>query len=205
MKLVIDFDADYHPDSTAGRAFFVVWSLLAVPSLTILISNMGDTFVKWFSDFTLCVGSITVLPGEKGVRATFKSVLENIITTLRQSVQRFTPPGIFGDAFTGHTMQHEKRMSSDEHEKLMMDRLADRLTTHIEQEELQQAHEAEVQGDELDVSHQHLFRSDLRDLRDRRETFTSITTYSPARSEIYRRISAPAHPQNTVGRNGSTS
>lgn len=46
---------DYSPHSNAGKAFFVLWSLLAVPSLTILISNMGDTIVKWFSDFTVAL------------------------------------------------------------------------------------------------------------------------------------------------------
>lgn len=38
------------------------WSLLAVPTLTILISNMGDTVVKAVKDFTIWVGEVTVLP-----------------------------------------------------------------------------------------------------------------------------------------------
>ena len=36
---------DYQPTSNSGRAFFVLWSLLAVPTLTVLISDMGDTVV----------------------------------------------------------------------------------------------------------------------------------------------------------------
>ncbi|KAH7410823.1 potassium channel-like protein [Cadophora sp. MPI-SDFR-AT-0126] len=63
---------DIYPVSNAGKAFFVFWSLLAVPSLTILISNMGDTIVKGIRDLTLWVGNFTVLPGEKGVLATVK-------------------------------------------------------------------------------------------------------------------------------------
>ncbi|KAL2069586.1 hypothetical protein VTL71DRAFT_14265 [Oculimacula yallundae] len=59
---------DISPVSNAGKAFFVFWSMLAVPSLTILISNMGDTILKGVRDLTLLVGGWTVLPGEGGVR-----------------------------------------------------------------------------------------------------------------------------------------
>ena len=34
---------ELYPKSDAGKAFFVFWSLLAIPSLTILISNICDT------------------------------------------------------------------------------------------------------------------------------------------------------------------
>ncbi|KAH9214090.1 hypothetical protein DL95DRAFT_366023 [Leptodontidium sp. 2 PMI_412] len=63
---------DIYPVSNAGKAFFVFWSLLAVPSLTILISNMGDTIVKGIRDLTLWIGNFTVLPGEQGVKDTVR-------------------------------------------------------------------------------------------------------------------------------------
>ena len=53
--------------SDSGKPFFVFWSLCAVPALTILISNMGDTIVKFVRDVTLWVGNVTVLPGESRV------------------------------------------------------------------------------------------------------------------------------------------
>lgn len=140
---------DYEPLSNSGRAFFVVWSILAVPSLTILISDMGDTVVKWVSDITELVASITVLPGEQGFRAASKSVLQRILTTVKDSLQRFTPPGLLGDRPGGHTIKHEKRIDSSEHENHMMDRLANRLTSHIEEDELREANEADRQDDEL--------------------------------------------------------
>lgn len=34
------------PVSTVGRSFFIVWSLAAVPMMTILISSMGDTIIR---------------------------------------------------------------------------------------------------------------------------------------------------------------
>ncbi|KAI9784507.1 MAG: Potassium channel [Peltula sp. TS41687] len=63
---------DLRPNTYAGKAFFVFWSLLAVPTLTILISNLGDTLVRQIRDLTLWVGSWTVLPGESSVRKKLK-------------------------------------------------------------------------------------------------------------------------------------
>jgi potassium channel subfamily K, other eukaryote len=55
---------DFEPMSNSGKPFFVFWSLLAVPTLTILISNMGDTVVQWVKDFTIWLGEVTVLPSD---------------------------------------------------------------------------------------------------------------------------------------------
>jgi potassium channel subfamily K, other eukaryote len=55
---------DFQPMSNSGKPFFVFWSLLAVPALTILISDMGDTVVKLVKDFTIWLGEITVLPSD---------------------------------------------------------------------------------------------------------------------------------------------
>jgi potassium channel subfamily K len=63
---------DFVPQSNAGKAFFVFWSLLAVPTLTILISNMGDTIIKSFKDFTIWIGSLTVLPEAEGLLSALK-------------------------------------------------------------------------------------------------------------------------------------
>jgi potassium channel subfamily K len=56
----------------------VVWSLLAIPSLTILISNMGDTIVKAIRDLTLKVGNVTVLPDEGAVRKNAKQLVRTV-------------------------------------------------------------------------------------------------------------------------------
>ncbi|KAJ7457934.1 hypothetical protein B0H11DRAFT_1818017 [Mycena galericulata] len=54
---------DFYPMSTAGKPFFVVWSLIAVPTVTILISNVGDILLGWLrSGFMLGMGDTTVLP-----------------------------------------------------------------------------------------------------------------------------------------------
>ncbi|KAF2101426.1 putative potassium channel, partial [Rhizodiscina lignyota] len=55
---------DLAPKSNAGRPFFVVWSLIAVPTMTILISDMGDTIISGFKKGTYAVADFTVLPKE---------------------------------------------------------------------------------------------------------------------------------------------
>jgi len=53
---------DYYPQSNSGKPFFVIWSLIAVPTVTVLISSMSDTVVGWFSEGTLWLGQRTILP-----------------------------------------------------------------------------------------------------------------------------------------------
>jgi potassium channel subfamily K len=66
---------DKTPVSNGGRSFFVFWSLLALPTMTVLISNAGDTVVKFIKDATLRVGSVTILPGEDGFADDVKHLL----------------------------------------------------------------------------------------------------------------------------------
>lgn len=90
---------DVSPVSNSGKAFFVFWSLLAVPSLTILISNMGDTIVKAIRDLTLWIGEFTVLPGEHGVRAAFKNAAYTITGgRIFDGDTGEQPPGFLGEA-----------------------------------------------------------------------------------------------------------
>lgn len=56
---------DLYPMSNSGKPFFVFWSLLAVPTLTILISNMGDTVVKGVKDVTIWIGEVSFLPSDE--------------------------------------------------------------------------------------------------------------------------------------------
>lgn len=53
---------DYYPQSNSGKPFFVIWSVIAIPTMTILISNMGDTIVRGVREGTLWIGHRTVLP-----------------------------------------------------------------------------------------------------------------------------------------------
>lgn len=55
---------DLSPKSNAGRCFFVVWSLVAIPTMTILVSDLGDTVVAKFKQVVDGVADFTVLPKE---------------------------------------------------------------------------------------------------------------------------------------------
>ena len=53
---------DLSPKSNAGKPLFIVWSLIAVPTMTILISDMGDTVIASFKRGTFTLADWTVLP-----------------------------------------------------------------------------------------------------------------------------------------------
>ncbi|OJJ44263.1 hypothetical protein ASPZODRAFT_71853 [Penicilliopsis zonata CBS 506.65] len=58
---------DFYPISNWGKPFFIFWSLLAVPTVTILLSNIGDTLIRSVRDVTIYLGELTILPGDKPV------------------------------------------------------------------------------------------------------------------------------------------
>ncbi|KAL5117832.1 Potassium channel [Pleosporales sp. CAS-2024a] len=55
---------DLAPKTNAGRCFFVIWSLVAVPTMTILVSDLGDTVVAKFKKWSDQLADFTVLPKE---------------------------------------------------------------------------------------------------------------------------------------------
>lgn len=56
---------DRVPISNAGKSFFVFWSLLALPTMTVLISHAEDTVVKFVREVTIKLGAVTILPRDK--------------------------------------------------------------------------------------------------------------------------------------------
>ncbi|KAF3480013.1 potassium channel [Arthroderma uncinatum] len=67
-----------------GKPFFVLWSLLAVPTTTILISSMGDTVAKIFHDATIFAGDLTLFPHEAGVKNRLLTFLRGMATSIRR-------------------------------------------------------------------------------------------------------------------------
>jgi len=55
---------DLAPQSNPGRPFFVVWSIVAVPTMTILVSDLGETVINKFKQGTFRLADFTVLPKE---------------------------------------------------------------------------------------------------------------------------------------------
>ena len=96
---------DFKPFSNSGKSFFVFWSLMAVPTLTILISNMGDTVVKSIRDLTLYLGEFTFLPGDTGLRAR----LHQLIT--KGTAGKITPPSFLEPKTTQASNGQQQRGS----------------------------------------------------------------------------------------------
>ena len=134
---------DYKPFSNSGKAFFVFWSLLAVPTLTIVISNMGDTVVKVISDLTLYLGEFTVLPGDAPVRERMKQFAPRSTggRLFEDVIDVEEPPGLLGD---GRKTDSEKATAGGPGAAA-----TDFLAGQVEDEELKEVREAEAKGDKL--------------------------------------------------------
>lgn len=118
---------DFHPQSDSGKAFFVIWSQLAVPSLTIFISNMGSMVVKSFSDIKVAIASVTVSTKEQGSCAGGTTLAKRIFDWLRGTVSNIRMLGLFGDMFR----QPQSKRHPITSYNLMRQHLAERLAVHV--------------------------------------------------------------------------
>ncbi len=90
---------DVTPVSNAGKAFFVFWSLLALPTMTVLISNAGDTIVKGIRDATNNVGDMTILREDRPLTKDLKTLLKKLsFGRVFSEVIEEDAPGIFAAA-----------------------------------------------------------------------------------------------------------
>ncbi|MCJ1416309.1 Potassium channel [Xylographa parallela] len=137
---------DFTPESNSGKAFYVFWALLAIPTLTILISNMGDTVVKMIRDLTLWLGEFTVLPGEGGtkdrIRKGARNVKEGILNNSNGAEEE--APGFIGEA----NHDTEKGEGQPKH-NAETDAANDKLAGDFENAEMQEADDDAAEGDEI--------------------------------------------------------
>lgn len=73
---------DITPQSNAGRPFFVMWSLIAIPTMTMLISQMSDTVVAGYKHSTEKFSDYFVMPRQ----GAYKGILARV-PILRQWIQ----------------------------------------------------------------------------------------------------------------------
>ena len=141
---------DYTLLSNSGKAAFVFWSLLAVPTLTILISNMGDTVIKGIRDLTLWLGAFTVLPGEDSTTKKVKAVAQKVkhqgnVVGHESPAGEMQPGGV--DLPDSDIDLEEARKRKTPQTKTT--KASDRLGSEFEQRELDEAEEAKQKGDKL--------------------------------------------------------
>ncbi len=86
----------FYPESNAGKPFYVFWSLLAIPILTILISSLEDTVAVSIRDLTLLIGEFTILPGDVSpknrLRQALKKAIERKKITIEQGIEGSSQP-----------------------------------------------------------------------------------------------------------------
>ena len=140
---------DFFPQSNSGKAFFVFWSLLAIPTLTVLISNMGDTVVKMIRDLTLWFGEITVLPEEGGMKQRLKKGGEKLKGGIFSDDEKLVdePPGLVGLA----EGNRDPEKGEGHHKEIGKNAKAarERLAGEFEEGELEEAKEDEMKGDKI--------------------------------------------------------
>ncbi|KAK4643621.1 hypothetical protein QC761_406610 [Podospora bellae-mahoneyi] len=104
---------DIVPVSNAGKSFWVFWALLALPTMTVLISNAGDTVVKGIRDATDAIATITILPSERPFKKDLKRFLKHVSfgVFFKEEIIEETPTGILGEA------QDRDNTSSDSEEE----------------------------------------------------------------------------------------
>lgn len=78
---------DFSPKSNAGKAFFVFWSLVAVPIVTTLISHMSDTVISGINRWTNTLADWTIMP-RAGVVREFVESHPRLKTWLEQRQQK---------------------------------------------------------------------------------------------------------------------
>lgn len=149
---------DFRLYSNFGKPFFVFWSLLAVPTLTILISNMGDTIIKAIRDFTLWIGELTVLPGEGGFKTKLKHAARKATNgkVFNEGLFLEKPPGILSEKSDGNSKTHNTGGAE-----------VDQMAEAYEKEELDEANNARAKGDKIgeDIHYYHyLLIKELRNV-----------------------------------------
>lgn len=142
-------EEDLTPKSNAGRAFFVMWSILAVPALTILISDLSEIFLRVFSATTVKLGEITMLSGEHGLVAKMKhSLLPSKHADLDS--KHADPEVRVENARHLDGTNKIKPLDCVEHHLQLMQFVADRLANNFTVEELEECVEAEKQDTSMD-------------------------------------------------------
>lgn len=124
---------DVTPISPAGKSFFVFWSLMALPTMTVLISNAGDTVVKMIREWTDWLGTVTILPGDRGFKKEVKLVLRALsMGTVfgDESDVEESPPSFLGD--TEEQMDGNSDLDQEKQIAQEGDRARERFTEELE-------------------------------------------------------------------------
>ncbi|RMZ82601.1 hypothetical protein DV738_g1559, partial [Chaetothyriales sp. CBS 135597] len=159
---------DLVPESSAGKPFFVFWSLLAVPTLTILISNMGDTAIKAFKELVIWLGEITILPSTEHTttdrfkygmfKIGFRAAVPQKTVDNPDDAESDTSSQDFQELHPGLAKTFRLRRRKNKAAK--RDDMASRMANDFEQAEAMEEANAKSEGDQASQDHHH-YRHEL--------------------------------------------
>lgn len=168
---------DFEPMSNSGKPFFVFWSLLAIPTLTILISNMGDTVVQWVKDATIWLGEVTVLPSNDA------SVWDRFKYGVYKSMFGYKAAHQLRDQKREEAQKRKRQSAEDDEESVYLeeppgrilgrirrrrrhvDKTNERLAEDFEKSEAAEEQEAKSHGDKGAEDEHHYRRILLSEIR----------------------------------------
>ncbi|KAK9244792.1 hypothetical protein V1506DRAFT_460470 [Lipomyces tetrasporus] len=119
---------DFAPTRPGTRAFFVLWSLAAIPLMTILISSMCDTIIASFVYVTNKLGDLTLRNVSSDSTADLSQMILRKMTTDLESRGQYKPPS---DLSTGsRTLNRNDNLDNSEvdRELLLVDAIQGILT-----------------------------------------------------------------------------
>jgi potassium channel subfamily K len=143
---------DFYPTSDWGKPFFVFWFLLAVPTMTIFISNLADTVINKIKDLTITLGEVTILPSNEGFKGGFKELLRMVGGVLSATQDE-------EDGSSGEQQGNDGKDGSDENP------FVERAGRVMEAEELREEQQARQRGDVISENihhYQYLLIQELR-------------------------------------------
>ncbi|MCJ1437511.1 Potassium channel [Xylographa pallens] len=86
---------DFYPQTNSGKPAFVFWSLLALPTLTVLIGSIGDSISEGIGELTLWIGKH--LPEKSGALKDLKGEANKSKKEDGGGFQEAKPPGFMSD------------------------------------------------------------------------------------------------------------
>ena len=111
MSLLTIGYGDLAPQSNAGKPFFIVWSLIAVPLMTILISDLGDTVIASYKRGTFTLAEWTVLP-KKGFFRIFLEKHPWLLHKIQLRAQKYTEQKRISEGFRTGFSQDDTQLES---------------------------------------------------------------------------------------------
>ena len=104
---------DFYPQTNSSKPAFVFWSLLALPTLTVLIGSIGDSISEGVGELTLWVGNH--LPEKSGALKDLKGEANNSKKGDGGGFQEAKPPGFMSDSASpgGESPSTESRKERD--------------------------------------------------------------------------------------------